>query len=46
MTERLELMTRSQCLDVSRLAAVTGPEGVLSRAPVDALRGALNALRS
>ncbi|RKH64642.1 NAD-dependent epimerase/dehydratase family protein [Corallococcus aberystwythensis] len=44
--ERLELLTRSQCLDVARLAEVLGPETALSRSPVDALRSALNAFHS
>ncbi|RKH07124.1 NAD(P)-dependent oxidoreductase [Corallococcus sp. CA053C] len=46
VAERLELLTRSQCLDVTRLAAVPGLEDLVSRSPVDALRGALNAFRS
>ncbi|RKH00161.1 NAD-dependent epimerase/dehydratase family protein [Corallococcus carmarthensis] len=46
MAERLELLTHSQCLDVSRLAAVLGPEDLLARSPVDALRSALNDFRS
>ncbi|RKG59186.1 NAD(P)-dependent oxidoreductase [Corallococcus sp. CA054B] len=46
MAERLELLVHSQCLDVSRLAAVLGPEDLLARSPVDALRSALNDFRS
>ncbi|RKH38252.1 NAD-dependent epimerase/dehydratase family protein [Corallococcus sicarius] len=46
VAERLELLTHSQCLDVTRLAAVPGLEDLLSRSPVDALRSALNAFRS
>ncbi|MDC0712505.1 NAD(P)-dependent oxidoreductase [Stigmatella sp. ncwal1] len=47
VAERLELMTRSQCLDVSRLQAVLdGPEDLLTRSPVDVLRAALEAFRS
>ncbi|QAT87749.1 NAD-dependent epimerase/dehydratase [Corallococcus coralloides] len=46
MAERLELLIHSQCLDVSRLAAVLGPEDLLARSPVDALRSALNDFRS
>ncbi|MGE6758045.1 NAD-dependent epimerase/dehydratase family protein [Corallococcus interemptor] len=46
LAERLELLTQSQCLDVSRLAAVLGPEDLLARSPVDALRSALNDFRS
>ncbi|MBN8225988.1 NAD(P)-dependent oxidoreductase [Corallococcus macrosporus] len=42
MAERLELLTHSQCLDVSRLVKVLGPEDLLSRSPVEALRSALN----
>jgi nucleoside-diphosphate-sugar epimerase len=47
VAERLELMTRPQCLDVSRLRAVlNGPEDVLSRAPGDVLRAALDAFQA
>ncbi|MBZ4330505.1 NAD-dependent epimerase/dehydratase family protein [Corallococcus coralloides] len=45
VAERLELLVHSQCLDVSRLAAVLGPEDLLARSPVDALRSALNDFR-
>ncbi|RKH56766.1 NAD-dependent epimerase/dehydratase family protein [Corallococcus llansteffanensis] len=45
VAERLELLNHSQSLDVTRLATVPGLEDLVTRSPVDALRGALNALR-
>ncbi|WP_244237963.1 NAD-dependent epimerase/dehydratase family protein [Corallococcus terminator] len=46
LAERLELLTRSQCLDVARLKAVPGTRALLARSPVEALRAALDTFRS
>ncbi|RYZ42689.1 MAG: SDR family oxidoreductase [Myxococcaceae bacterium] len=46
LAERLELLTRSQCLDVARLKAVPGMRALLARSPVEALRAALDTFRS